>query len=427
MSHLRLYIAARRQTPGSIKRSKWYLGFRLALAITFLAYSIPALANDWKTINFSSRPLYAYPLSRGHDDVVGSLTTYRIQPGDTLLDVGRWFGLSAREVSEANNHLDWWSPPAGKEILLPTEHILPAAPHRGIILNIPEMRLYYFYPVQPIAGHHKGRTVRSSQLSTSAQVVYTFPVGLGRFDWKTPVGEWRIVSKTKNPTWVVPKTIYEEHLERDGEAVHRIEGGDPDNPLGLYRLSLSLPEYGLHGTDVPWGVGMNVSHGCIRLYPEDIERLFSKVKVGTPGLFVYQPIKFGWRGDSLYVEVHEDLYARYPGPWNHAVQEMNRLGLQNDVDLQKLEKAVVARSGVATYVMVGPEPGVGPEVERARADMPSVSESPPAFAANPGGTIAASATRGAASEPAFGTAVPATHGDWDRIVPGNARSALPIE
>jgi hypothetical protein len=106
---------------------------------------------------------------------------------------------------------------------------------------------------------------------------------------------------------------------------------------------------------------------------------------------------------------------------------MNRLGLQNDVDLQKLEKAVVARSGVATYVMVGPEPGVGPEVERARADMPSVSESPPAFAANPGGTIAASATRGAASEPAFGTAVPATHGDWDRIVPGNARSALPIE
>ena len=111
----------------------------------------------------------------------------------------------------------------------------------------------------------------------------------------------------------MPEDIYEEHLERDGEADHVIDGGDPDNPLGHYRLSLSMPEYGLHGTNVPWGVGMNISHGCVRLYPEDIERLFYKAKVGTPGRFVYQPVKFGWRGDSLYVEVHDDLYGEYPG------------------------------------------------------------------------------------------------------------------
>jgi len=324
--------------------TKSLLRWVAALAIAIASFAVPALANNWKDTDFNNRPLYAYPLSHGRDDVVGSLTTYKIQPGDTLLDVGRWFGLSAKEVSDANGRLDWWSPPADREIVLPSEHILPAGAHRGIVLNIPEMRLYYYYPAQIIRHQPKGKLTPASS-NVQAQVVYTFPVGLGRFDWKTPVGEWRVIAKTKDPTWVVPKTIYEEHLERDGEAVHRIEGGDPDNPLGRYRLSLSLPEYGLHGTDVPWGVGMSVSHGCIRLYPEDIERLFSKVKVGTPGRFVYQPVKFGWRGDSLYVEVHDDLYGKYPGRWNHAVHEVKRLGLADDVDAQKLERPSRPKAG----------------------------------------------------------------------------------
>ncbi len=158
---------------------------------------------------------------------------------------------------------------------------------------------------------------------------------------------------------MVPDDIYQEHLERDGEADHVIPGGDPDNPLGHYRLSLSLPEYALHGTNVPWGVGMNVSHGCVRLYPEDIERLYSKVKIGTPGRFVYQPIKFGWRDENLYVEVHDDLYARYPGLWNYAQHEVQRLGLEDQVDMGKLERAVELRAGIPTYVMPGPEPGGG--------------------------------------------------------------------
>ena len=151
-------------------------------------------------------------------------------------------------------------------------------------------------------------------------MVYTFPVGLGRFDWKTPVGTFTVRGKTRNPTWVVPQDIYEEHLERDGEAEHVVSGDDPDNPLGHYRIELTLPEYAFHGTNVPWGVGMEVSHGCIRLYPEDIERFFNKVKIGTPGMFVYQPVKFGWRGDSLYVEVHDDLYGMYAGLWAYATE-----------------------------------------------------------------------------------------------------------
>ncbi|HYA36306.1 MAG TPA: L,D-transpeptidase family protein, partial [Candidatus Binataceae bacterium] len=280
---------------------------------------------------------------------------------------------TAKEISDANGHIDWWTPPVGKKVILPTEHVLPDTQHTGLILNIPEMRLYYFYPA-PIGPVHRSRAgvrpasysedgdgaverVRAHQRGLAlAHVVYTFPVGLGRFDWKTPVGSFTVRGKTKDPTWVVPDDIYKEHLERDGEADHMIPGGDPDNPLGHYRIELTLPQYALHGTNVPWGVGMEVSHGCVRLYPEDIERLFSKVKVGTPGSFVYQPVKFGWRGDALYVEVHDDLYGRYPGLWNLATQELQRRDLEDQVDMVKLEKAVVEKTGMPTYVMPGPSP-----------------------------------------------------------------------
>ena len=296
--------------------------------------------------DFENRPLVAYPIPTGRDDLIGSLQTYTIRKGDTLLDVARWYGLSPTEVSNANNHMDWWSPPVGKLIIIPTEHILPSAPHAGIVMNIPEMRLYYYYPT-PIGGrrrigkakfthtayaeprHAKGHAAKKTHASGGAHptVIYTFPVGLGRYDWRTPTGTWTIRDKTHNPTWVVPDDIYQEHLERDGEAEHVVEGGDPDNPLGHYRLALTLPMYALHGTNVPWGVGMEVSHGCVRLYPEDIDRLYHHTSVGTPGRFVYQPVKYGWRGGSLYVEVHEDLYGVYPGLWRHAMSLAKSQGL----------------------------------------------------------------------------------------------------
>jgi L,D-transpeptidase ErfK/SrfK len=285
--------------------------------------------------DFSRSPLYAYPLPEGKDNIIGSLITYHIHKGDTLLDVGRWFGLSGAEVSDANNHLDWWLPPVGKKIVLPTEHILPDGPRTGIVVNVPEFRLYYY------KGH----------------VVYTFPVGLGRYDWRTPVGKtFRVTSKQHNPPWIVPPDIYKEHLERDGWAEHVIPGGDPDNPEGFWRLNLNLPEYAIHGTNNPWGVGMEVSHGCIRLYPEDIDRLWHLVPVGTKGEIVYQPIKFGWRGGALYVEVHRDVYNLHPGLWKLAMRLVAAKHLQSIVDYGKLQKAVSAMTGVPTYVMPGPPP-----------------------------------------------------------------------
>jgi L,D-transpeptidase ErfK/SrfK len=337
--------------------AKKHIGLVVALTLLIAVFATPILARDWHDVNFNNRPLYAYPLPGNRDDIIGSLTTYRIQKGDTLLDVGRWFGLSAKEISDANGHMDWWLPPVGREVVLPTEHILPDTPHSGIILNVPEMRLYYYFPSPAYMKHKKGKLTAASY-GGSPRVVYTFPVGLGRFDWKTPLGAWRVTAKIKNPTWTMPEDIYQEHLERDGEADRFVPAG-PDNPLGAYKLDLSIPQYGLHGTNVPWGIGMTVSHGCVRLYPEDIERLFSKTPVGTPGEFTYQPVKFGWRGDALYTEVHDDLYGKYPGLWRVATGEVQKQNLDGKVDMAKLEKAVETRSGIPTYVGFGPEPANG--------------------------------------------------------------------
>jgi L,D-transpeptidase ErfK/SrfK len=364
---------------------KKHLGWVVVAMLMLAAYAAPALGHAWSETAFANRPLYAYPIPAGRDDIIGSLTTYKIQPGDTLLDVGRWFGLSAKEISDANGHMDWWLPPPGREVILPTEHILPDGPRSGIILNVPEMRLYYYFPSPSYTPRHrKGKSkVTAIAFHGSARVIYTFPVGLGRFDWKTPLGVWRVTEKVKDPTWVLPEDIYQEHLERDGEADHVVPGGDPDNPLGHYKLDLSIPEYGLHGTNVPWGVGMTVSHGCVRLYPEDIERLYSKTPVGTPGEFVYQPIKFGWRGDAIYAEVHDDLYGKYPGLWRLATQVVQQQNLTGKVDMAKLEKAVELRAGIPTYVGFGDVPADGAIPEIAGTTLPAPDTPASSAAASP--------------------------------------------
>ena len=340
----------------------------------------------WSEHDFERRILVAYPLPAPPDNMIGEPSTYVINKGDTLLDVGRWYDLSATEISNANQHLDWWSPTAGRTIVLPIQRILPEGPREGITLNIPEMRLYYFPPRTELHSK-KGKLTRTAatRMPYAPKVVYTFPVGLGRFDWRTPVGAFKVRGKTRDPAWVVPDDIYQEHLERDGEADHMIPGGDPDNPLGRFRIELTLPMYALHGTNVPWGVGMEVSHGCVRLYPEDIEQLFNLVRVGIPGRFVYQPIKFGFRGDSIYVEVHDDLYGRYPGLWNHAVKEVHRLDLDGRIDARKLEKAVEEKTGVPTDITLGsstdgatPPEALPPPPEESAPREATPPEAPPA-------------------------------------------------
>src|SRR5438128_1111577 len=188
-------------------------------------------------------------------------------------------------------------------------------------------------------------------------LVETYPVGIGREGWRTPRGKFHIRRKTVNPKWVIPESIRQEHIKEYGDDRHSIAGGDPDNPLGKYRMELSLPPFSIHGTDVPWGIGMQVTHGCVRLYPEDIQRLFPLVPVGTRVEFVYQPVKAGRRDGVVYVEVHRDVY-RYGGPsYGRALAALTRQGLDGGVDGDLVKDALRSSTGMPFRVSPG---GAGP-------------------------------------------------------------------
>ncbi|MFN3919196.1 MAG: L,D-transpeptidase family protein [Methylohalobius sp.] len=225
-------------------------------------------------------------------DLVGQLQTVKASKKDTFLEIARRFNLGQTEIRLANPSLNPWLLQDGTEVLLPKLFILPDAPRQGIVLNIPEMRLYYFPPTR------SGDTTR----------VITHPVSVGRMDWATPLGTTRVVAKVKDPVWVPPESIKKEHAA-DGDFLPDVVPPGPDNPLGKYALRLGIPGYLIHGTDEAkeFGIGMRVTHGCVRMYPEDIERLFPEIPVGTPVTFVDQPIKLGWLGDELYIEVHPPL------------------------------------------------------------------------------------------------------------------------
>ena len=234
----------------------------------------------------------SFPLPAIGSDVIGELRTAETGQRDTLLDVARANGLGYEEITNANPGVDAWLPGAGTTIVLPKRRLLPQAPREGIVINLPEHRLYWFPPA--IAGEQP--------------VVWTFPVSIGKMDWNTPLGTTRIVNKIKDPTWTPPPSVREEHARR-GDLLPAIVPAGPDNPLGRFAMRLGIPggAYLIHGTNRPAGVGMQVTHGCMRLYPEDIERLFEMVPVNTPVLIVNQPYKWGWHDGELLIEVHPAL------------------------------------------------------------------------------------------------------------------------
>ena|SRR5438445_461388 len=300
--------------------------------VTLLVSSGWATAGQWTEDDFAHRIPTNYPVN-GRDTVVGGLATYIVQEGDTMLDVGRHFDLGYNEMVAANPGVDPWLPPVGEVLLIPTEYVLPEASHQGIVVNIPEMRLYYFH-----GNSHEG------------SFVTTYPVGLGRDDWRTPQGSFRVRGKTENPTWVIPESIRAEHIRERGDDRAMIPGGAPDNPLGFFRLELTMPLYMLHGSNMPWGVGMQVSHGCIRLYNEDIAALFHEVRVGTPGEFVYQPVKVGIRNDVVYVEVQQDIYALRSSLEDEAQSLLARHGWTDRFDSERLRQALADRSGIPVAI-----------------------------------------------------------------------------
>ena len=220
-------------------------------------------------------------------DIVGYVQKTTVGKDDTLPDIARRFDVGYEEILTANPGVDPWLPGVGREVVVPTQFILPAAPHEGVVVNVAAMRIFYYPP------HKKGQP----------ETVYTHPIGIGKVGWKTPEGTTKIVSRQKDPVWVVPKSVREEHQENGEQLPAKVPAG-PDNPLGAYEFRLGWPSYLIHGTNKPYGVGMRSSHGCMRLYPEDIAVFFDLIPIGTKVTVVNQPYLFGWRDGTLYMQAY---------------------------------------------------------------------------------------------------------------------------
>lgn len=238
----------------------------------------------------STLPSAAFPdpphrlVQEGESPVIGGLGRAQVADGQTLVDLARRFDLGFDEMQQANPDLDMWVPPSQAQVVLSNRHLLPRAPRTGIVINLAARRLFWF----------EGEGVR------------THPIGIGRSGWETPLARTRVTAKAQDPPWRVPASVRREHAQA-GDPLPAVVPPGPDNPLGRHVLRLALPSYLIHGTNKPDGVGMRVSHGCIRMYPEDIAALYRDVPVGTPVQIVDQPWLAGWHGNTLYFEAHRPL------------------------------------------------------------------------------------------------------------------------
>ncbi|MEW6657046.1 MAG: L,D-transpeptidase family protein [Thermodesulfobacteriota bacterium] len=249
--------------------------------------------------------------------VVGSLQRHLLKKGDDLLEIARSYGLGYSEIGVMYRHWDPFLPPVGQEMIIPTRWIVPDSRGRQIIVNTGEMRLYYF--------------------KTPTQV-YTFPIGMGVLDFKTPSGTFRVINKKVNPAWHIPKSLQAKY----GMAV--MPPGE-ENPLGEFKLTLSWGDYGIHGTAMPLGVGRLVSHGCTRMYPEHIRKLFPMVPVGASVEYIYEPAKIGFKDGRVFLSVHEDVYFKIRSMLLHVLSLLEQRGLSDQVNMTKVLQTVEEQNG----------------------------------------------------------------------------------
>lgn len=272
-----------------------------------------------------------------NQQMVGALARVETREDDTLSDLARHFGLGFNDIAYANPQMDPWVLRAGNDVLLPVKFILPDAPRKGIVLNVANMRMF-FYP-------------------KSERKVLTYPVGIGRDGWGTPLGVTKIVAKKANPAWTVPDSILREH-ELLGDPLPKIVPSGPDNPLGYYAMPLGFTGYLIHGTNKPYGIGMQVSHGCVQLYPEDVENLFQQVAVGTQVRIVHEPYLAAWEGNVLFLEAHKplDKWSKQVKKLQKAVRaKLQKLAVDNqiEVDWGVVNEVLNRADGVPTPVNQG--------------------------------------------------------------------------
>jgi len=286
-----------------------------------------------------------YPLPVDGSTVIGENGSMTTVYEDSLPDLAQRYSLGYYEIIRANPGVDVWVPGAGKRLTLPGQRILPPGPRDGIVVNLPEHRLY-FYP-KPKRGEKPA--------------VITYPVSIGKMDWRTPLGETRIVSKVRNPTWTPPESVRKEHAER-GDVLPKVVPAGPDNPLGLFAMRLAVSgSYLIHGTNNPLAVGMAVTHGCIRMYPEDIAALFPLVPVGTKVRLINEPVKVAWVEGQLLLEVHPpvDAEGQSIDPDLQVLEPLLDQELGNDtaaIHWDLTRDTLSAATGLPTLVGIAAEP-----------------------------------------------------------------------
>lgn len=298
-------------------------------SLTFLQ-----IANDPESV-----VKYEFSLTE-KQSVFGQAGVLDAETGDSLPLIARYFGLGFDEITLANPEIDPWLPEQGDSVSLPLRFVLPHVARNGLVLNLAAKRLFYF-------PGDKGNKV------------ITFPIGVGREGWQTPTGTTRIIEKKLHPRWVVPKSIRLEHAKK-GDPLPKIVPAGPGNPLGNYALRLAIPGYLIHGTNKPYGVGMAVSHGCVRLYPDDIALLFKLIETGTQVRLVNQPFLIGEDRSELYIQIYpsdhisnkqtKKLLITFKSKLKRIEQKSKR-----HIDWHLVNAAILRRDGVPVSIFIGDE------------------------------------------------------------------------
>ncbi len=283
------------------------------------------------------------------DKVIGEIQITHSSKEDTLSDIARRFNLGYEELVRANPGVDPWVPGEGREIILPTQFVLPDAQREGLVVNLAALRVFYFPKRQP----------------GELQTVITHPIGIGKVGWTTPEGVTKVLNKRKDPIWTPPASVRKEHAER-GDPLPKVVPAGIDNPLGAYAMNLGWPGYLIHGTNKPYGVGMRSSHGCLRFYPEDIALLFNEIAVGTRVQVVNQRLTYGWHDGKMYVQVmpptEEELAAQKTNAdaanqvlSTAITDQVLQLAKQHDVmvDIEQVRQLAQQQTGITTPVSNG--------------------------------------------------------------------------
>jgi L,D-transpeptidase ErfK/SrfK len=274
----------------------------------------------------SSSASHSYFFSK-NNTVIGSMKTYKIKGDESLIEIARKFNIGYNEITEANPELDPFIPGNGKTVQIPTQWILPAMDsYTGILINLSEMRLYFF---------PKGN---------NSTTVVTFAIGIGDEGKDTPIGKFKVTQKLENPRWVVPPSIRRERPE-----LPKVIPPGPDNPLGTHALRLSSKSIMIHGTNRPFAVGRKASHGCIRLYPEEIPLLFQLVPNKTKVTIIRQPVKVGVSDNKVYIEVHKDssLKINY---FNETMRLLREKNLTNRINKEKMISVLHEKKGIPVNI-----------------------------------------------------------------------------